>query len=85
MRIYDLISNQETYRADGTQTVLEVVQAMVMRNIGAVPVLCNGLLVGIFSERAFADYSACVKSAACQFGGGEQTESASDAEAVLLP
>lgn len=51
MRIYDLISNQETYRADGTQTVLELVQAMVMRNIGAVPVLCNGLLVGIFSER----------------------------------
>ena len=51
MRIYDLINNQDTYRADGTQTVLEVAQAMVARNIGAVPVLRDGVLVGIFSER----------------------------------
>jgi CBS domain-containing protein len=51
MRIYDLINNQDTYRADGAQTVLEVVEAMVARNIGAVPVLENGILVGIFSER----------------------------------
>jgi CBS domain-containing protein len=51
MRIYDLINNQDTYRADGLQTVLEVVEAMVARNIGAVPVLENGILVGIFSER----------------------------------
>jgi CBS domain-containing protein len=51
MRIYDLINNQDTYRADGLQTVLEVVEAMVARNIGAVPVLENGTLVGIFSER----------------------------------
>ena len=32
-------------------TVLETVRAMVERNIGAVPVLHNGKLVGIFSER----------------------------------
>ncbi|HXY06921.1 MAG TPA: CBS domain-containing protein [Terriglobales bacterium] len=51
MRIYDLINNQDTYRADGAQTVLEVVEAMVARNIGAVPVLEGGILVGIFSER----------------------------------
>lgn len=51
MRIYDLINNQETYRADGQQSVLDVAQAMVVRNIGAVPVLRGGLLVGIFSER----------------------------------
>ncbi|HXZ41639.1 MAG TPA: CBS domain-containing protein [Terriglobales bacterium] len=51
MRIYDLINNQDTYRADGNQTVLDVVQAMVVRNIGAVPVLRDGILVGIFSER----------------------------------
>jgi CBS domain-containing protein len=51
MRIYDLINNQDTYRADGSQTVLEVAQAMVARNIGAVPVLRDGVLVGIFSER----------------------------------
>lgn len=51
MQIYDLISNQETYRVDGEQTVLEVAKDMVTRNIGAVPVLRDGFLTGIFSER----------------------------------
>ena len=51
MRICDLIKNQETYQAEMDQTVLETVRAMVERNIGAVPVLHNGKLVGIFSER----------------------------------
>jgi CBS domain-containing protein len=51
MRICDLIKNQDTYQADIDQTVLETVRAMVERNIGAVPVLHNGQLVGIFSER----------------------------------
>jgi CBS domain-containing protein len=49
--IYDLIKDQETYRADVSQSVLELAQAMVERNIGAVPVLSDGELVGIFSER----------------------------------
>jgi CBS domain-containing protein len=49
--IYDLVKDQDTYRADVNQTVLELAQAMVERNIGAVPVLDNGKLVGIFSER----------------------------------
>jgi CBS domain-containing protein len=49
--IHNLIKNQDTYRADVGQTVLEVAQAMVDRNIGAVPVLQDGLLVGVFSER----------------------------------
>jgi CBS domain-containing protein len=49
--IYDLVKEQETYRADVKQTVLELVQAMVDRNIGAVPVLRDGEMVGIFSER----------------------------------
>jgi CBS domain-containing protein len=49
--IFDLIKDQETYRADVSQTVLELAQAMVDRNIGAVPVLRDGELVGIFSER----------------------------------
>ena len=49
--IYDLIKDQETYRADVNQSVLELAQAMVDRNIGAVPVLRDGELVGIFSER----------------------------------
>jgi CBS domain-containing protein len=51
MRICDLIKNQETYQAELGQTVLEAVQVMVERNIGAVPVVHNGRLVGIFSER----------------------------------
>ncbi len=51
MRIRDLIKNQETYQAEMGQTVLETVRAMVERNIGAVPVVHNGKLVGIFSER----------------------------------
>jgi CBS domain-containing protein len=51
MRICDLIKNQDTYQADIGQTVLETVRAMVERDIGAVPVLHNGQLVGIFSER----------------------------------
>ena len=49
--IYDLVKDQDTYRADVNQTVLELAQAMVERNIGAVPVLDNTELVGIFSER----------------------------------
>ena len=49
--IYDLVRDQDTYRADVSQIVLDVAQAMVDRNIGAVPVLEDGLLVGIFSER----------------------------------
>jgi CBS domain-containing protein len=51
MRIYDLIKHQQTYQAEMGATVLEAVRAMVERNIGAVPVVHNGKLVGIFSER----------------------------------
>jgi CBS domain-containing protein len=51
MLICDLIKNQETYQADLSNTVLETVRAMVEHNIGAVPVIHNGELVGIFSER----------------------------------
>jgi len=49
--IYDLVRDQETYRADVNQSVLDVARAMVDRNIGAVPVLEDGQLVGVFSER----------------------------------
>src|SRR5258707_12652174 len=51
MRICDLIKDQDTYQAELGHTVLETVRVMVERNIGAVPVLHNGRLVGIFSER----------------------------------
>jgi CBS domain-containing protein len=51
MHVYDLINTQDTYRADADQFAFDVAQAMVDRNIGAVPVLRDGFLVGIFSER----------------------------------
>jgi CBS domain-containing protein len=50
-RIYDLVKDRRTYSVDADQTVLEVARFMVEHNIGAVPVLRNGALVGIFSER----------------------------------
>jgi CBS domain-containing protein len=51
MTINDLINAQKTHVAEAHQTVLEVAQAMVVLNIGAVPVQRDGELVGIFSER----------------------------------
>lgn len=51
MLVCELIKGQDTYGAESHQTVLEVARAMVERNIGAVPVLRDGILVGIFSER----------------------------------
>jgi len=49
--IRDLLKNQETVSAEVHQTVLEVAEMMVNRNIGAVPVLKDGQLVGVFTER----------------------------------
>ena len=51
MLISHLLKNQVTASAEPQQTVLEVARLMVDRNIGAVPVLKQGELVGIFSER----------------------------------
>ena len=51
MRICDLIKDQDTYQAELGHTVLETVRSMVERNSGTVPILHNGQLVGIFSER----------------------------------
>jgi len=51
MRICELIKDQETYHAELGHTVLQTVRAMVERNIGAVPIIHNGQVVGIFSER----------------------------------
>lgn len=51
MLIHDLIGKQTTISAKPHQTVLEVAKMMVEHNIGAVPVLQSGELVGIFSER----------------------------------
>jgi CBS domain-containing protein len=51
MLICDLLRNQVTITAEAHQTVLEVASMMVEHNIGAVPVLQDGQLTGIFSER----------------------------------
>ena len=51
MRIGDLIGNQETYLVELEDTVTQAVHTMVEHDIGAVPVVHNGKLVGIFSER----------------------------------
>jgi CBS domain-containing protein len=51
MLISNLLQNQVTVSVPPTHTVLEVARLMVEHNIGAVPVLHDGLLVGIFSER----------------------------------
>jgi CBS domain-containing protein len=49
--IFELVRDQQTHSVSSTQTVLEVARIMVERNIGAVPVITDGVLVGIFSER----------------------------------
>src|SRR5207249_5699022 len=51
MFIRDLLKNQDTASAEVHQTMLEVAEMMVNRNIGAVPVLKGGQLVGILTER----------------------------------
>ncbi|MGB9236762.1 MAG: CBS domain-containing protein [Terriglobales bacterium] len=51
MLISDLLKSQVVISAQPHQTVLEVARLMVDHNIGAVPVIEQGRLVGIFSER----------------------------------
>jgi len=51
MLICDLLGNQVPISAEAHQTVLEVATLMAQHNIGAVPVLQEGRLKGIFSER----------------------------------
>ena len=49
--IYDLIKDRRVYSIDANNTVLEAARFMMEHNIGALPVLRNGELAGIFSER----------------------------------
>jgi len=51
MLIRDLLKGQVTVSAEIHHSVLEIARVMVELNIGAVPVLKDGRLVGIFSER----------------------------------
>lgn len=47
----DLIKDRRSYSVDATRTVLEAARYMMEHNVGAVPILRNGDLVGILSER----------------------------------
>ena len=49
--IYDLVKDRKVLTTDADSTVLEAARFMMEHRIGAVPVLRNGELVGIFSER----------------------------------
>jgi len=50
-QIYDLVKDRRLYSIEADKTVLEGARFMMEHNIGALPVLRNGDLVGIFSER----------------------------------
>jgi CBS domain-containing protein len=47
----DLVKDRKIYSVDAGHTVLEAARFMMEHNIGALPVLRNGELAGIFSER----------------------------------
>jgi CBS domain-containing protein len=49
--IYDLVKDRRVYSVEAESSVLEAARFMMEHNIGAVPVLRNGELAGIFSER----------------------------------
>lgn len=50
-KVKDLIKNRETFTVQDHLTVFDVARFLVEHNIGAVPVLHDKKLVGIFSER----------------------------------
>jgi CBS domain-containing protein len=47
----ELVKDRRVYSVDAGRTVLEAARYMMENNVGAVPVLRNGDLAGIFSER----------------------------------
>ena len=49
--VYDLVKDRRLYSIEADRSVLDAARFMMEHNIGALPVLRNGELVGIFSER----------------------------------
>lgn len=47
----DLVKDRKVYSVEAGRTVLEAARYMMEHNVGAVPVLRNGNLAGILSER----------------------------------
>ncbi|HYL12749.1 MAG TPA: CBS domain-containing protein [Terriglobales bacterium] len=50
-RIFDLVRDRRVYSIEADRTVVEAARFMMEHNIGALPVVRNEELVGIFSER----------------------------------
>jgi CBS domain-containing protein len=50
-QVYDIVKDRRVYSIDADNTVLEAARFMMEHHIGALPVLRNGEIVGIFSER----------------------------------
>jgi CBS domain-containing protein len=51
LTLRELVKDRKVYSIDAASTVLEAARFMMEHNIGALPVLRNGELAGIFSER----------------------------------
>jgi CBS domain-containing protein len=49
--VRDLVKDRKVYSVDAGRTVLEAARLMMEHNFGALPVLRDGELAGIFSER----------------------------------
>ena len=49
--VNSLLGNKETFHVEADQSVIDVVKLMVAHNIGAVVVMRNGDLTGLFTER----------------------------------
>ena len=47
----EIVKDRKAYSIDAARTVLEAARFMMEHNIGALPVMRNGELAGIFSER----------------------------------
>ena len=50
-QVYELVKDRKIYFIEADRSVLEAARFMMEHNIGALPVLRNGELVGMFSER----------------------------------
>jgi CBS domain-containing protein len=50
-QVYDIVKERRVYSIDADSSVLEAARFMMEHSIGALPVLRNGEIVGIISER----------------------------------
>jgi CBS domain-containing protein len=50
-KVFDLVRDRRVYSIEADKTVVEAARFMMEHNIGALPVVRNGELVGMFSER----------------------------------